>query len=70
MEAVGPLLKFWKGAEGKGVIDADDTDGLEVKVTNVKTKTEKGEKTVWTIVKLKVDDAEVTVTCFDTQVSM
>ena len=63
MEAVGPLVMFWKGAEGKGKIDADDTDSLEVKVTHVKTKTEKGEKTVWTIVKLKVDGVEVTVTC-------
>ena len=70
MEAVGPLVKFWRGAEGKGKINADDTDGLEVKVTNVKTKTEHGEKTVWTIVKLDVDDVEVTITCFDTQVSM
>ena len=36
MEAVSPLVKFWREAEGKGSIDTDDTDGLDKKVTNDK----------------------------------
>ena len=70
MESVSPLLSFWKEVNGKGSIDKDDTDGMEVKVTTIETSTDNGGKTVSTIVNLAVHGEKVTVTCFDTQVFM
>ena len=70
LEAVTPLISFWKEAEGADFIDKKDTDGLEVKVNYVETETEKGGKSVKFIVRLNVHGENTTVTCYDTTVSM
>ena len=70
LEAVAPLISFWKEAEGADFIDKKDTDGLEVKVNDVETETEKGGKSVKFIVRLNVHGENTTVTCYDTTVSM
>ena len=69
MEAVVPLLKYWKDEEG-AVLIPEDTDGMNVKVKTVETTVENGGKTVQTIVKLDVHGEKVTITCYDTTVSM
>ena len=70
MEAVSPLVSFWKRAEGRGEIDKVDTDGMVAKVATIETTTDNGGKTVSTVIKLDVEGEKVTVTCFDTQVYM
>ena len=70
MESVSPLLSYWKDAEGKDYFNLEDTDGLEVKVTKVEATVENGGKTVQTIVRLDVHGEKVTITCYDTKVSM
>ena len=69
MEAVVPLLKYWKDEEGALLIP-EDTDGIKVEVKTVETTVENGGKTVQTIVKLDVHGEKVTITCYDTTVSM
>ena len=66
MEAVSPLLQFWKGAEDNVPLDPVDTDGLEASVTEVEIEQENKGKTVKAI----VEGEKVTFTCYDTQVKM
>ena len=40
MEAVSPLLSFWKDLHVDEPISEDDTDGMKVKVTTVETATD------------------------------
>ena len=70
METVVPLLKYWKKEEGAGLLEHEDTDAMDVKVKTVETTVENGGKTVQTIVKLDVHGEKVTITCYDTTVSM
>ena len=46
MEAVSPLVSFWKRIKGDGPIDEVDTDGLKVNVTTIETTSDNAGKTV------------------------
>ena len=70
MEAVSPLISFWKRIKGDGPINKVDTDGLKVNVTTIETTSDNSGKTVSTVFKLDVEGELVTITCCDTQVSM
>ena len=70
IEAVSPLLKFWKDAEVNVPLDHVDTDSMEASVTEVEIEQENKGKTVKTIVRLNVEGEKVTITCYDTQVKM
>ena len=69
LHSVVPLVDFWKGSSGNQ-IDPDETDGMQTSVKDVKTENDAAGKITGHIVKLQVDDQEMTITTYDTQVKV
>ena len=69
IKVVSPLVKEWKQVEGD-FITKEMVDNMEIKVVNVEHSTDSNGTIVHYIVKLCVDGIDVTVTCFDTKLTM
>ena len=69
MTVVTDLVKDWKNILG-GSINKDLVDDMEVSVIKVHTERDAKNKITQHLVKLLVEGQEVTVTCFDTRMSL
>ena len=69
ISTVLPLVKAWQDIEG-GDIDLDQVDGMEVTVVKVKTVVDLGDTIEKYLVKLRVEGKLVTITMFDTTLSV
>ena len=69
INVVWPLVRVWKGLEGD-YINREMVDGMEIRVVNVEHFTDTNGTIVHYIVKLCVDGHDVTVTCFDTKLTV
>ena len=64
-----PLVKDWLELEGNPIL-ADQVDGMDITVSKFDIKTDKKNTKVHYAVKLLVDGLWVTVTCYDTTLTM
>lgn len=69
MLAVAPLIRFWKKHVGMQ-INQSNTGGLNVSITEVRRGHDANDTTTQWIVRLLVEDEQVTITCYDTQVKL
>ena len=64
-----PLVNMWKEIEGDD-IDSDMVDGMDISVDSIKVKKDDAGTIEHYLVKLTVDGHKVTVTCFDTTLTV
>ena len=63
------LVRAWQNNEGHWIAE-EQVDNMKIFVTNVEAETDLADTIVHYLVKLVVDGKEVTVTCFDTTLTM
>ena len=69
MAVVSPLIKDWRAILGD-FINVDMVDNMRIRVTKVHTERDNKNTGVHHLIKLDVEGQEVTVTCYDTRLSM
>ena len=63
------LVNLWKDLQGHHIL-AEDVDGMKIIVNSVETEREMSDIIVKYVVRLSVQGEQVTITCYDTTLSM
>ena len=66
---INPLVNLWKDMQGHHII-AEDVDGMNIIVNEVEVEKEMAGIIVKYVVRLSVEGEKVTITCYDTTLSM
>ena len=69
VNVITQLVNLWQDLKGHH-IHAEDVDGMKIIVNNVEIEREMADKIVKYVVRLSVEGEKVTVTCYDTSLSI
>ena len=66
---INPLVNLWQDIKGHHIL-AEDVDGMKIIVNDVEIEREMADKIMKYVVRLSVEGDKVTVTCYDTTLTM